>query len=98
VSDMGLYPVPHPEENLTRNVPLDDVTILGKRSFALGAESLNCWDLIEHNKFVGSHPTDPSIALIRCSSDSEHFYAYFRGWRGDTAAFYEILQGLNDTK
>ncbi len=98
VSVMGFYPVPHPEEQFTKNVPLDSVTILSKHSFALGNESLNCWDLIHHNKFVGSYPTDRSIADIRCSSDSEHFYAYFIGWRGDSAAFYATLQGIKIAK
>ena len=98
VSEMGFYPVPHPEEQLTKNVPLDNVTILSKHSFALGNESLNCWDLVHHNKFVGSYPTDPSIADIRCSSDSDHFYAYFFGWRGDTAAFYATLQRIKIAK
>jgi hypothetical protein len=98
VSDMGLYVVPFPEQNLSKNVPLDDDTILAKRAFSLGNESLTCWDLIEHNKFVGSHPTDPSIALIKCSSDSEHVYAYFDGWRGDAAVFYRALQGLGDAR
>jgi hypothetical protein len=98
VSEMGFYAVAHPEEYLTKNVPLDDDIILEKRSFSLGSESLNCWDLIEKNKFVGPRPSDPSIALIRCSSDSEHIYAYFDGWRGDTAAFYDTLRGLNGTR
>jgi hypothetical protein len=91
---MGFYPVFHPEVQLDKNVPLDNVTILAKHSFAFGNEWLNCWDLIHHNKFVGSYPTDPSIADIRCSSDSEHFYAYFFGWRGDLEAFYATLQGI----
>jgi hypothetical protein len=94
VSEMGFYPVFHPEEQFDKNVPLDNVTILAKHSFGFGNESLNCWDLIHHNKFVGSYPTDPSIADIRCSSDSEHFYAYFVGWRGDSEAFYRTLQRI----
>lgn len=98
ISDMGFYLVPHPEENLAKNVPLDNDTILAKHSFLLGNESLNCWDLVEHNKFVGPRPNDPSMALIKCTSDSEHFYAYFDGWRGDTAVFYKTLQGLNDAR
>jgi len=98
VSDMGFFPVPFPEENVTKNVPLDGDDVLEKRSFSLGNGSLSCWDLIEHNKFVGPCPSDPSMALIRCTSDSEHFYAYFDGWRGDTAVFYSTLQGLNDSK
>lgn len=95
VSDMVLFPVPFPEKDFTKNALLDDDTILAKRSFPLGNESLNCWDLIEHNKFVGPRPSDPSMALIKCISDREQFYAYFDGWRGDTAAFYSTLQGLN---
>jgi hypothetical protein len=98
VSDMGFFLVPRPEENLTKNVPLDDDTILAKHSFVLGNESVICWDLVKHNKFVGPSPNDPSMALIRCTSDSEQFYAYFDGWRGDTAVFYSTLQGLSDTR
>lgn len=98
LSDMGFFEVPRPEQNFTKNVPLEDVTILSKRSLLLGDESLNCWDLIQHNKFGDSRPNDPSVALISCSSDSEHFYAYFYGWRGDTAAFYDVLRGLNDVR
>lgn len=94
VSVMGFYPVPHPEDLLRKNVPLDNETILARRSFAFGNESLNCWDLIHHNKYVGSFPTDPSIADIKCSSDREDFYAYFFGWRGDSAAFYLTLQRI----
>jgi len=94
VSEMGFYPVFNPEEQLDKNVPLANMTILAKHSFAFGNESLNCWDLIHHNKFVGSSPTDPSIADIRCSSDSEHFYAYFVGWRGDAEAFYKTIQRI----
>ena len=95
---MGFYLVPHPEENLTHNVLLDDDTILAKHSFVLGNESVICWDLVEHNKFVGPRPNDPSMALIRCTGDTEHFYAYFDGWRGDTAVFYNTLQGLGDAR
>jgi hypothetical protein len=98
VSEMGLFPVPFPEQNFTRNVPLDGDTILTKRSFSLGRESLNCWDLIENNKFVGPRPSNPSMSLIQCTSDSEHLYAYFDGWRGDVAAFYSTLQGLNGAR
>ena len=98
VSDMGLYLVPHPEENFEKNVPLRDAAILATHSFVLGNESLNCWDLVEHNRFMGPRPRDPSMALIKCSSESEHFYAYFYGWRGDAAAFYDVLQNLNDAR
>jgi hypothetical protein len=98
VSEMGFYPVFHPEEQLDKNVPLHSVTILEKRSFPFGNESLNCWDLIHHNKFVGAYPTDPSIADIRCSSESEDFYAYFSGWRGDSEAFYRTLQRIATVK
>jgi hypothetical protein len=72
-------------------VPLDDDTILAHHSFRLGNESLNCWDLVEHNKFVGLRPNGPSMELIKWTSDREHFYAYFDGWRGDTAVFYSTL-------
>lgn len=95
VSEMGFYPVPLPEEHFAKNVPLDNATILAKHSFGFGNESLTCWDLIHHNKFMGSYPTDPAIADIRCSSDSEHFCAYFFGWRGDSAAFFETLQRID---
>lgn len=67
VSEMGFYPVPHPEAQFDKNVPLDNATILAKHSFGLGKESLTCWDLIHHNRFVGPSPTAPSIADIRCS-------------------------------
>lgn len=95
---MGLYLVPHPEENFEKNVPLRDAIVLATHSFALGNESLNCWDLVERNRFVGARPHDPSMALIKCSSESEHFYAYFDGWRGDAAAFYDVLRNLNDAR
>jgi hypothetical protein len=95
VSDMGLYLVLHPEGNLIKNVPLDGDTILAERSFSLGNESLKCWDMVEHNRFVGPRPSDPSTALIKCTSDSEHLYAYFHGWRDDAGAFYSILEQLN---
>jgi hypothetical protein len=91
---MGFYPIFHPEEQFTKNVPLDNATILAKRSFAFGNETLNCWDLIHHNKFVGSYPTNPLIADIQCSSGSEHFYAYFHGWRADSAAFSGALESI----
>lgn len=94
VSEMGFYPVPHPEAQFDKNMPLDNATILAKHSFGLGKESLTCWDLIHHNRFVGPSPTDPLIADIRCSSDSEHFYAYFVGWRGDLPGFYKTLQSI----
>jgi hypothetical protein len=95
---MVLYLVPHPEENFEKNVPLEDATVLATHSFPLGNESLICWDLVEHNRFVGPRPHDSSMALIRCSSESEHLYVYFSGWRGDTAAFYNALRSLNDSK
>jgi hypothetical protein len=96
ISDIGLFPVDMPTVYFTKNVPLDGDTILAKRSFPLGNESLNCWDLIEHNEYVGPRSSDRSTALIRCTSDSEHLYAYCNGWRGDTDAFYSALEGLND--
>lgn len=94
VSEMGFYPVPHPEAQFDKNVPLDSATILAKHSFELGKESLTCWDLIHHNKFVDPSPTDPLIADIRCSSDSEDFYVYFVGWRGDLPGFYGTLKSI----
>ena len=96
VSDMGLFPVDLPAVYFTKDVSSDGDTILAKRSFSLGNESLNCSDVIEHNKYVGPRPRDSSMALIRCTSDSEHLYAYFYGWRGDTNVFYNVLEGLND--
>jgi hypothetical protein len=98
VSDMSFYPVPYPEKCFSKNLMLAGDTVLAKRSFSFGNESLNCWDLVEHTKFAGSRPTDPSMALIKCSSDTEHFHAYFDGWRGDTPTFYNVLQGLHDTR
>lgn len=98
VSDLGFFPIRYPEVYFEKNVPSGTDTILATHSFPLGNESLNCWDLVEHNRFVGPRPQDPSMALIRCSSDSEHFYAYFNGWRGDTAAFYNTLLGLNEPR
>jgi hypothetical protein len=94
VSEMGFIPIHHPELQLDKNVPLNNSTILAKHSFGLGTESLTCWDLIHHNRFVGPSPTDPSIADIRCSSESEHFYAYFVGWRGDLPRFYKTMQSI----
>jgi hypothetical protein len=98
VSEMGFYPIPHPELQIDKNVPLDNATILAKHSFGLGKESLTCWDLIHHNRFVGPSPTDPSIADVRCSSESEHFYVYFVGWRGDLPEFYKTLQSIKTVK
>lgn len=94
VSEMSLYPVPHPEEQLTKNVPLDGQTVLAKHSFQFGKQTLTCWNLIHNNKFVGSYPTDPAIADIACSTENDDFYAHFSGWRGDTFAFYETLQRI----
>ena len=98
VSEMSLYPVPHPEPQLTKNVPLDGQTVLEKRSIQFGKQTLTCWDLIHNNKFVGSYPTDPAIADIACSTENDDFYAHFSGWRGDTSAFYETLQGITITE
>ena len=92
VSEMGFYSIPHPELQFDKNVPLDNSTILAKHSFGLGTESLTCWDLIHHNRFVDPSPTDPSIADIRCSS--EHSYAYFVGWRDDLPGFYKTMQSI----
>lgn len=98
VSEMSFYPVEHPEQQLTKNVPLDEVTILGKRSIRFGQQMLNCWDLIHHNKFVGSLPADPALADIACSTQNDDFYAHFSGWRGDAATFYETLQRITITE
>jgi uncharacterized membrane protein len=86
-SEMSFYPIHDPENQFDKNVPLNDATILAKHIFRLGGESLTCWDLIHHNKFVGPSPIDPSIADVGCSGDSEHFYAHFDGWRGDLPGF-----------
>ncbi len=92
---MGFYPIRDPKNLLDKNVPLYDATILEKRSFAFGSQSLNCWDLVRHNPYTGDHPSDRSIAAIQCSSESEDFYAYFSGWRGDSEAFYKTLGGIS---
>jgi hypothetical protein len=97
VSEMSLYPVEHPEQQLDKNVPLDGATILEKRSFRFGQQTMNCWDLIHHNKFVGSSPTDPALADIACSTDNDDFYAHFSGWRGDAPTFFETLHGITFT-
>ena len=93
-SKMIFYPVRHPEDQLAKNVPLNDATILAKHSFRLGGESLTCWDLVHNNRFVGPSPIDSSIADVGCSSDSEHLYAHFDGWRGDLPGFYKTLQDI----
>jgi hypothetical protein len=97
VSKMVFYPVQHPEQQLDKNVPLDGETILAKRSIRFGQQLINCWDLIHHNKFVGSSPTDPALADIACSTDNDDFYAHFSGWRHDAPAFYETLQRITLT-
>jgi len=94
LSDMVFWPIDHPEEQLSRNVVLDGETVLAKRSFPLGNETLTCWDLIHNNPFVGPSPTDPSIADISCTTETDDFYAHFSGWRSDSAAFYETLQKI----
>jgi hypothetical protein len=94
---MSFYPVEHPEQQLVKNVPLDGETILAKRSIPFGQQTMNCWDLIHHNKFVGSSPSDPTLADIACSTDNDNFYAHFSGWRGDAPAFYETLQRITFT-
>ena len=98
VSTMVFYPVQHPEQQLDRNVPLDGETILAKHSIRFGQQMINCWDLIHHNKFAGSSPTDPALADIACSTDNDDFYAHFSGWRGDAPAFYEALQRITFIK
>jgi hypothetical protein len=94
VSEMSFYPVEHPEQQLVKNVPLDGKTILAKHSIRFGQQTINCWDLIHHNKFVGSSPSDPTLADITCSTDNDDFYAHFSGWRGDAPTFYETLQRI----
>lgn len=98
VSEMGFYPVQHPERQLDKNVPLNGQTILAKRSFRFGRQMMNCWDLVHHNRFVGSSPTDPSLADIACSTDNDDFYAHFSGLRTDSPTFYETLQGITLTE
>jgi hypothetical protein len=92
---MSFYPVEHPEQQLDKNVPLEGQTILAKRSIRFGQQMMNCWDLIHHNKFVGS--TDPALADIACSTDNDDFYSHFSGWRGDASTFYETLQRITFT-
>jgi hypothetical protein len=94
ISEMSFYPVQNPEHQLDKNVPLDGETVLAKRSIRFDQQTMNCWDLIHHNKFVGSSPTDPALADIACSTDNEDFYAHFSGWRGDTLTFYETLERI----
>ncbi|HTQ59340.1 MAG TPA: hypothetical protein VMI32_03900 [Candidatus Solibacter sp.] len=94
---MSFYPVEHPEQQLDKNVPLEGQTILAKRSVRFGQQMMNCWDLIHHNKFVGSSPTDPELADIACSTDNDDFYAHFSGWRGDASTFYGTLQRITFT-
>jgi hypothetical protein len=97
LSEMSLYPVEHPEQQLVKNIPLEGETILARRSIRFGLQTLNCWDLIHHNKFVGSSPTDPALADIACSTDNDDFYAHFSGWRGDAPTFFETLHGITFT-
>ena len=78
LSEMVFFPVPHPELNFFRNVPLEGQTVLAKRSFLFGKETLTCWDLVHSNPFMGPWPKDHSIADISCSTESDHFYAHFR--------------------
>ena len=93
-SGIVVYPVRHPETELSKNVLLDDASILAKHSFRLGEESLTCWDLSHHNRFVGASPFDLSIADVVCTSDSKRFYAHFGGWRGDSPDFYKMLRNI----
>lgn len=94
LSEMVFYLVPHPEQQLTENVPLNGETILARRAFALGNETLRCWDLIHNNPYVGSSPTDRSDADVGCTSETDHFYARFFGWRPDSPSFYDTLQKI----
>ena len=68
--------------------------MLDHRSFQLGDEKMNCWDLIHHNPFVGSSPLDPTIASIRCATESDHFQAGFWGWRADSEQFYKAIESI----
>jgi hypothetical protein len=98
LSEMVFLPIDHPEEQLSRNVVLKGETVLGKRSFPLGNETLTCRDLIHNNRFVGPSPTDPSIADISCTTETDDFYVHFSGWRRDSAVFYETLQKITVDK
>lgn len=94
VTEMVFLRIQHPEQQLDRNVPLESATVLAKKSFPLGKQTLTCWDLIHKNKFVVSSPTDRSVADIGCSTESDDFYAHFFGWRHDSATFYKTLQQI----
>ena len=94
LSQIVFIDVAHPEEQLAPNVFLQGETILAKRSFRFGSETLNCWDLIHNNPYVGPSPKDPFIADISCTTESNHFYAHFNGWRGDSDAFYKALHSV----
>lgn len=98
LSEMVFFPVPHPELNLFRNVRLDGETVLAKRTFPLGVETLTCWDLIHNNPFVGPSPKDLTIASISCTTESDHFYASFNGWRNDVDTFYQTLERIRDAQ
>ena len=91
---MRFYTVAHPEEQLAPNIYLKGATILAERSFGLGGEKLTCWDLVHHSSYGESYPDDPSIAQIECTTESDHFYAGFDGWRPDSSVFYETLRKI----
>jgi len=95
---MYFYPLPHPEEQLAPSVYLKGETILAMQSFALGGETLTCWDLIHNNPFVGPSPSDPSLAEIECTTESDDFFAGFYGWRRDSAVFYETLRKIKTSE
>ena len=98
VTHSAFYPIDHPENLLDENVPLSGAVVVEKRSFPFGKERLTCWDLVRFNKFVGPTITEPGIAEIGCSSDSNDFYAHFFGWRGDARDFYATLQRITMTE
>lgn len=94
LSEMSICPLPHPADEIAPNVNLEGETVLSSLSMPFGNETLTCWDLIHNNPFVGSSPTDPSIADISCTTETDDFYAHFIGWRGDTSTFYETLRKI----
>jgi len=98
ISEMVFIEISRPEDQLAPNVFLDHSTVLAKRTFPFGSETLNCWDLIHHNRYIGPSPKESSIADISCTTESDRFYAHFNGWRGDSNAFYKTLQSITFAK
>lgn len=98
LTQSAFYRIDHPEGLLDDNVPLSGAIVFEKRSFPFGNERLTCWDLLRFNKYVGPTITEPGIAEIGCSSDSNDFYAHFFGWRGDASDFYATLQKITMTE